>query len=144
HFPRLGEMLGQPGRQLVEARANEKAIGYWQRAAQHAIARSANVEAIHHLTTALGLIQLLPETPQRAQQELALQLALGVPLVATKGYAAPEAGRAYERASALCQEFGETPLLFPALRGLWAFHHIRGELPIARELGARCLAVADR
>ena len=50
-----------------------------------------------------------------------LQIALGVPLMATKGYAAPEVERAYTRARELCQQIGETPQLFPVLWGLWGF-----------------------
>ncbi len=52
--------------------------------------RSANAEAVSHLTTALELLKTLPETPERTQQELTLQIALGAPLMATKGFAAPE------------------------------------------------------
>ena len=83
------------------------------------VERSANVEAISHLTKGLELLKTLPDTPERAQQELTLQIALGVPLMATKGYAAPEVEQAYARARELCQQVGETPQLFPVLWGLW-------------------------
>jgi len=79
------------------------------------------VEAISHLTTALELLKTLPNTPERAQQELTLQVALGGPLMLAKGWAAPEVGRAYARARELGQQGGETPQLFPILFGLWAF-----------------------
>jgi DNA-binding NtrC family response regulator len=39
-----------------------QAIPYWQRAGQGAIRRSANLEAIRHLTTGLALLARLPET----------------------------------------------------------------------------------
>ncbi len=39
--------------------------------------RSAHAEALNHLTTGLELLNTLPDTPERAQQELTLQLALG-------------------------------------------------------------------
>ena len=65
---------------------------YLQLAGQQAVQRSANAEAITHLTTALELLKTLPDTPERAQQELTLQLALAAPLMATKGFAAPEVG----------------------------------------------------
>jgi len=45
----------------------------------------------------------LPETPDRAQQELDLQAALGPALMVTKGFAAPQVVRAYARARELCQ-----------------------------------------
>ncbi len=44
---------------------------------QRAMQRSANVEAIGHLTTGLELLTTLPDTPERAQQELTLQTTLG-------------------------------------------------------------------
>ena len=101
----------------TEAGLIEQAIPYWQQAGQRAIQRSANVEAIAHLTKGLELLKTLPDTPERAQQELALQIALGSPLMATKGYAAPEVAQAYTRARELCQQVGETPQLFPVLCG---------------------------
>ena len=51
----------------------EKAIEYLQKAGQQAVQRSANAEAISHLTTALELLKTLPDTDERAQQELVLQ-----------------------------------------------------------------------
>ena len=70
---------------------------------------SANIEAISHLTKGLELLETLPDTPERTQQELTLQIALGVPLRATKGLAAPEVGTtcygcADERTSALSKQ----------------------------------------
>ena len=65
----------------------QQAVPYWQRAGQRAIERSANVEAISHLTKGLELLKTLPDTPERIQQELDLQITLGPALMATKGYA---------------------------------------------------------
>ncbi len=85
----------------------------------------------------------LPDTPERAQQELTLQLALGTSLMATKGFAAPEVGTVYARALALCQQVGETPQLFPVLAGLRTFYTGRGELQTGRELGEQLLRLAQ-
>jgi predicted ATPase len=90
---------------------------------------------VQHLTKGLELLATLPETPARAQQELDLQIALGPALVATKGGAAPEVEQTYARARALCAQIGDTPQLFPTLRGLWRFYWNRGALPMARALG---------
>ena len=117
----------------------QKAVEYLHLAGQQAVQRSANAEAISHLTTALELLKTLPDTPERAQQELTLQIALGPALMATKGYAAPEVEKAYTRARELCQQVGETPQLFPVLWGLWAFYLVRAELQTARELGEQLL-----
>ena len=121
-----------------------QAIPYWQRAGQRAIERSANLEAIGHLTKGLEVLATLPDTPERTQQELDLQITLGPALMATKGYAAPEVEQVYARARELCQQVGETPQLFPVLWGLWWFYEVRAELQTARELGEQLLSLAQR
>jgi class 3 adenylate cyclase/tetratricopeptide (TPR) repeat protein len=128
----------------TEAGLNAQAIPYWQRAGQRASERSAYLEAIAHLTKGLEVLTTLPDTPERTQYELDLQLILGTALMVTKGWADPEAERAYTRARTLCQQMGETPHLFPALWGLWLFYTGRGELQAARELGEQLLALAER
>jgi predicted ATPase len=89
----------------MEAGLGEQAIAYWQQAGQHALQRSANSEAVQHLTRGLALLATLPETPRRAQQELDLQLALGPAWIATKGRSAPEVEQTYARALAAAQGF---------------------------------------
>jgi predicted ATPase/class 3 adenylate cyclase len=121
----------------------QKAVEYLGLTGQQAVQRWANTEAITHLTTALELLKTLPDTPERAQHELTLQIALGTALMATKGYAALEAGRAYARARELCQQVGDSLQLFPVLRGLLHFHLNRGELQSARELGEQLLSLAQ-
>jgi predicted ATPase len=128
----------------TEAGLITQAINYWQRAGQRASERSAYVEASAHLTRGLELLKTLPDTPERAQQELTLQIALGVPLNATKGFTAPEVGQVYERARGLCRQLGETPQLFPVLVGLRVFYYQRAEFQTARELGQQLLRLAQR
>jgi predicted ATPase len=128
----------------TEAGLVAQALPYWQRAGQRAAQRSAYVEAISHLTKGLELLKTLPDTPERAQQELTLQIALGGPFIATKGYTAPEVERVYSRARTLCQQVGETPQLFPVLMGLYRFYSARAEHETARELAEQLLALAQR
>lgn len=59
---------------------------------------------------------------------------MGVALIATKGYAAPEVERNFARARELCQRVGETPLLLYALSGLRVFYCVKGEVNTARRL----------
>ena len=128
----------------TEAGLAAPAVEYWQRAGQRASERSANSEAVEHLTKGLGLLTTLPETPARAQQELDLQLALGLALSATRGFAAPEVEQTYTRARALCAQVGETPQLFTTLWCLCRLYHGRGALLAAQELGAELLQSAER
>ena len=124
-------------------RLRAQAIPYWQQAGQHALQRSAPVEAIAHLTQGLAVLTTLPETPERLQQELDLQVALGTALRATKGNAAPEVERPYTRARELCAQLGDTPQLFPVLRGLMLYYQGRGQLQTASQLGEPLLRLAQ-
>src|SRR5262249_27173542 len=56
----LVEHSEELARHYTEAGLNEQAVGYWHRASQNAIQRSAHVEAISHLRTGLALLQTLP------------------------------------------------------------------------------------
>jgi class 3 adenylate cyclase/predicted ATPase len=122
----------------------KKAVEYLSLTGQQAVQRSANTEAISHLTTALELLKILPDTPERTRQELLLQITLGPVLIATKGAAAPEVERAYTRARDLCQQMGDTLQLFPGLWGLWYFYFGRAEYQTAHELAGQLLSVARR
>ncbi|MBI3795517.1 MAG: AAA family ATPase, partial [Deltaproteobacteria bacterium] len=120
-----------------------KAVEYLGLAGQQATQRSANAEAINHFTTALELLKILPDTPERTQQELRLQIALGPVLIATKGYAASEVEGVYLRARELCQQSGETSQLFAALWGLSACYVTQAKFQLARELGGQFLNLAQ-
>jgi predicted ATPase len=111
---------------------------------------SANREGIAHISRALALLETLPDPDdedhrlERSQQELTLQLALAVPLLASSGYAAPELSRTYARARELCRQIGDTPQLFPTLLLLWMFYATRAEHQTARELGEQILRLVQR
>jgi predicted ATPase len=78
-----------------------EAIPYWQRAGQRAVDHSANAEAISHLKKGLEALKSLPESLERARQELGLLTLLGLAFVATKGQAHEEVERTYLRAREL-------------------------------------------
>jgi class 3 adenylate cyclase len=121
-----------------------KAIDYLQMAGQQAVQRSSHTDAVSYLTAALELLRTLPETPDRVQKELDVQIILGLVLMGTKGYAAPEVGSTFAQARELCQQVGETPQLFQVLCGLWYFYLLRADLPPARELGEQLLTIAQQ
>jgi hypothetical protein len=102
------------------------------------------VEAIAHLTKGLEALELLPATRERTEHELTLQLALGAPLQASKGYAAPERQSVYTRAWELCQQLGETPQRFPVLFGLWQCYALGAEWQKGRAVGEQLLGSAQR
>jgi predicted ATPase len=116
-------------RHYTEAGRIAQAMPYWQRAEQKAIERSVYAAANAHLTKGLELLNTLPDTPERAAQELTLQTMLGQVLTAARGQVFPEVERAYTRAWELCRQMGESPQLLPALSGLRRFYFGRGEIP---------------
>ena len=127
----------------TEARLIQQAIPFWERAGRRAIDRSANIEAISHFAKGLELLKSTPDSPERIQQELRLQMVLGGSLMATKGFSAPEAGEAYGRALELCRKVGETSRLLPVLGVLAGFNCVRGELRTARRLAEQLLCLVQ-
>ena len=118
----------------------EKAVEYLHLAGQQAVQRSANAEAITHLTTALELLKTLPDTPERAQQELTLQLTLGVPLMATKGLCRPGSGSdLYPGPGAVPAGRGDPLSSSRCCLGCGRFMLCEASLQTARELGEQLL-----
>jgi predicted ATPase len=139
----VGERAAELAVHCEQGRDYRRAVQYLQQAVENAAQRHAHHEVIVLVTKGLALLATLPETPARAQQELDFQLALGPALMAIKGPAAPEVDQTYARARALCAQVGETPQLFPTLRGLWRFYLNRGTLQTARELGEQLCRLAQ-
>jgi class 3 adenylate cyclase/predicted ATPase len=126
----------------TEAGRSAQALPYWQRAGQRAKERSAHVEAIGHLSKGLEVLETLPESAERRQQELEFQIERGLSLIVIKGQAAPDVGQAYTRARQLCEHVEDRTQLFRVLWGLWHFHVVRAELRTVQELGEQLLSVA--
>ncbi|MGO4329003.1 adenylate/guanylate cyclase domain-containing protein [Cupriavidus sp. 2TAF22] len=120
-----------------------KAVDYLQLAGKQALQRSAQLEAIRHLGTALDLLKSLADNPERQRQELSLLLALGPAWTVARGAGAPEVEATYTRALALSEQGGETPEYFSAQLGLWSFYLLRSQLKTAHTLAERLLSLAQ-
>jgi DNA-binding SARP family transcriptional activator len=131
-------------RHFEAAGALDEAIEHYAGAARHAARLSANAEAVDHLRTALGLLAALPATPARDRRELALQLALGPPLTAAKGWAPPELEAAYARAQVLLAGLEDDAQLVGALWPLTLFRIGRSEHAQANALAERMERLAVR
>jgi tetratricopeptide (TPR) repeat protein len=140
---RLDDHLSELARHYQRSANTAKALKYLGRAGQQALQRSSHAEAIGLFTSGLELLQTLPETPERLERELGLQLGLGPALMMVKGFSAPEVGEAFARMRELCRQIGETPDLFEVLFGLWGFYYVRGELEVALDLAQRLLSIAQ-
>jgi predicted ATPase len=144
-FPETTE--GQPellAHHYTEAGLNSQAVHYWHHAGQQASERSAHLEAMTHLQQGLQLLQTLPETLERTQQEVDMLIALGASLRATKGAAAPEVEQTFLRGQHLCALLEAPHQLFPVLRGLWNYYLVRAELQTAHKLGEQLLSLAQQ
>lgn len=122
----------------------EKAVTYWQKAGERSKARSAMAEAIRQMRKALDLLPHLPDTSERQRTELQLQLALGGALIAAKGHAAEETGKAYARARLLCELLDDVPNLLKALWGEFVHHHVRAETDRSHRAAEELLDLAGR
>ena len=60
---------------------------------------------------------ILPDSEGRLRQEIHLQTALGVTMMAAKGFAAPDVLQAFSKACILCEKLGDQNELFVALCG---------------------------
>ncbi|MGB6705989.1 MAG: AAA family ATPase, partial [Pseudolabrys sp.] len=147
-FPELAE--NQPevlAFHYQEAGNQQEAIRCWFKSGQRALTHSGNVEAIANFRKALRLVSTLPEPPERIKQEIDIQLALGIPLIAVQGYASAETREAFSRAGALCLRLGNIPEYFQALFGSWGHCWMCGKndeaLPMAEEFLSRSKALSD-
>ena len=122
----------------------EQAVGYWLRAGRLSAARSANVEAIAHLRSGLVSLAALPPGEPRSRLELSLQLALGGPLLATKGFASSKVEAVYQRAQELSRELDNDKDLFTAIRGLVYVYHVRANLREGTQLIDEVVDLARR
>jgi DNA-binding SARP family transcriptional activator len=137
----ISEIAPQLALHFQKARIADKAIEYLRQAGERAVQLSAYQEGIAHLNKGLALLMTQPDSPERAQQELALQLVLGKAWVGPKGY-----GRefivTYTRARELCQQLGKTHQLCQVLGELAVFHYVQPEHDQARDLADEALRLA--
>jgi len=121
-----------------------KAIEYLSRAAEQAGIRSAYNDAIRYAREALLRIGELPESRERDQRELKIQMMLGPLIVAVQGFSSPEIAGTIARTQELCCRAGETPETFGVLFGVWSFNHASGKLRESRVIAEQLLAMAAR
>ena len=143
---RYGERRSEVASELAHlfetAREFGRAAGYFLVAAQRAVQVFAYREAAELARRGLGLLEKLPAGLERSRQEIGLHIVLAFSVAVTKGYGAPETGTNFIRAREICQQVGETHLIFSALWGEIAYRGIRAELATARELAEEFLRIS--
>ena len=124
------------------ARDFDQAVRYFLMAADNAAQLFAHHESASLARKAASLISTLPPNAVRQADELAARMTLGVALMATQGFSAPEVEQTFRRARQLCEELGTGPHLFRALWGLWTVHVIRAEFQTAQVLADQMMNAA--
>jgi predicted ATPase len=138
-------------RHYTEAGLVEKAADYWGKAGRRSLERSALVEAAEQFARALDQIATLQPTPASRREQITLQVAALTPLMYIKGFAAPEAKAAADRARLLIQQaeaLGEPPedplMLFWVFYGLWVGNLVAFHGRVVRELATQFLDLAQQ
>ena len=144
HFTQFPEMAHTLARHFELGQITDKAVQYYTLAGKNALRLTAHQEAVQHFYHALDLLESLPPSPQRDQAELDLQLSLGPPLTALKGWGAPELENAYDRAQSLTKHSDDTTQLIPVLWLLATFRIGRSEHTEANHLVARLFRLAQQ
>ena len=114
-----------------------RAVDYLKRAGDQAAARSASVEIVEaYLEAALGMLQQLPESADRDDKELQIQLDLAGYLN-NRSFGDPGRERALKRARALSEQSGNSEQLLRVLWQLCQYHiqlmDIRSALGLAEQ-----------
>jgi predicted ATPase len=145
-FPKVVETQPEVlAHHYTEAGVASAAIRYWMRAGVRASLHSANQEAVSHLRRALELLRTLPDSPERAGQELQLLIALGTPLFQVEGYRSPEVKRTYVRARELFRLVGDAlPALELSYWGPFAYFFARAEFLLSHELAELLVDLGTR
>jgi len=121
-----------------------KAIEYLFRAGEQAVQNYANPEASNHLKQALSLLQRLPPSVERDQQELGILTMLAYSLVTQRGYGDPEVETAYQRAHILSEKMQESAQLGFILYGIFSFHASRAEYEQGEQIANRLVEIGER
>src|SRR4029079_8677061 len=127
----------------VEAGDTDKAILLFRQAGQQASARFANREAGQNFTNALRLLESRPTGLARERQELALRLELGLPLIATRGYASEEVEQHYNVTVALAKRLSDGEAEFAGTRSLWNCVYDRADLRWSVDAANQLLNLAN-
>jgi serine/threonine protein kinase/tetratricopeptide (TPR) repeat protein len=125
------------------ARDWSRASDYYLVAAKNAARVFASQEAGALAERGLEALRLMPDSAEVPAQELRLQAMLGQSLMMAKGYAAPEAERAFIRARDLSLRLDHRVELFRAQFSLGMVYVVQAAHQRAFENGEHCLRLAE-
>jgi len=129
---------------FTEAEQYEKALSYWQIAAQRAMERSANSGAMAYLKKAISFLRYSPEDKIQQEFELKLQTMLMTASIAAEGYGAPATVKVMDRVNELAEYLPDSPLVFPAFYSQWVLCIIRAQIAQARIFAEKLLKLSNQ
>ncbi|MGI8989642.1 MAG: serine/threonine-protein kinase PknK [Bryobacteraceae bacterium] len=118
------------------------AAQYFLQAARNAVRMFAYPETAVLCERGLRALASLPESRERDARELVFSLILGVSLMATRGYAAPEVEKTHRRSRELCLKLREDRRLLLVLWGLHTCAVNAGDLTAALETALEMRRIA--
>ncbi len=126
----------------------ERAARYGLKAARLSAMRSSNVEAVAQASAVMEQARLMPAGPARDAIEIEACVATMGPLIATRGYGAPEVAKLTTRALELAQTMGpptEAGLAqaFPILYCQWSHLQVTGQVRDAHALATKIKLRSD-
>jgi len=133
---RLAEQYARGGRA-------DRALAYYQRAADVAAGMFAHSEAIRLRKEALAIVSNLPAGRDRDRKELAVLEAMAAPLCAKYGYSSTELQQAVERTVDLAESLGRKDSMLTGLVALWTSRFVQGRTVDGNKAANQALALVD-
>jgi DNA-binding winged helix-turn-helix (wHTH) protein len=144
HAGRTAEVSGELAVHFQRSRDRRRAVAYLEQAAKRAYDRRGYRDAVASLEPALRLLGDLPDTPDRARDELRLRQLYSVVLSQTAGYAAEALLVNLMRTRSLCEQLADPAGLFDVLCEFCMLYGNRNDLPRAAEIGRELSPLSER
>ena len=141
---RADELATELSLHFERARDPARAINYLEKAATHCSRRGAHREAIATIRRALEMVALLPDTPERTDRMLFLNLRLGALQLVAEDYADPAVEATFQRCRQLAEETEALPPLLSSLAGLHTCYAARAQLAGAAGIVPLMVALAEQ
>jgi len=143
HAEDADSVAAQLAEQYARAGRPERAVAYYQRAADVAAGMFAHAEEIRLHEKALAIIAAMPPGRDRDSRELAVLEAMAAPLNARHGYSSPDVQQALERSIALAESLGRRDSRVVGLAALAAALFVQGRTADSHRTAMRALDLAD-
>ena len=143
HAENADSIAAQLAEQYARAGRPERAVAYYERAADVAAGMFAHAEAIRLHEKALSIIATLPAGRDRDAREIAVLEAMAAPLNAMKGYSSPDLQQTLERTITLAESLGRKDSTVGGMTALWATQFVQGRTADSHRTASRALDLAD-